>query len=461
MASINKFGAIIIGTGQAGPALARRFSKEGHSVAIIEQNHFGGTCVNYGCTPTKTLVADAKIIHSIKNGSFYGVKTDYRIDFHKIKERKEAIVNSFRTGLEKSLKALENGKVYEGKANFISPNQVAVGDQTLEGEKIFINVGAKAYIPDVPGLSSIPYLTNISLLNLDVLPEHLLILGGGYIATEFAQIFIRFGSKVTIIERNSLIMHKEDQDISQAIEKILRNEGIDIYTNCQNLEILPNSKEGNIQIQFTQNNAKQKITGSHLLVATGRKPNTEGLLLDKAKVKTNDKGYIEVNDQLQTSQSHIWALGDCNGKGAFTHTSYNDYEIVAENLFDNGTRKISDRVPIYALFTDPPLGRVGLTEREARKSYQDLLVASLPMKNILRAVEKGETEGFLKILVHGKTKQIVGASFLGIGCDEVIQIIALAMTENLPYTAIQKTVFIHPTVTEYIPSLLSRLESLK
>lgn len=442
-----KFDAIIIGTGQAGPGLARRFSKEGRSLAIIEENHFGGSCVNYGCTPTKTYVADAKMIHSAKK-----VKGDFPIDFQKIKQRKDDIVHSFTTGLEKSLKSLEHTKVYEGKARFVSPHQVAVGDQILEGDKIFINTGAKAFIP--PKLSGIPYLTNISLLNLNALPTHLLILGGGYIATEFAQIYSRFGSKVTLIERSPLIMHREDPDISEAIEKILRDEGIDIFTNIQNFEVLSGSKEGAIEVQFDQ----QRITGSHLLIATGRVPNTDGLSLENAQVKTDRHGYIEVNDQLQTSQPHIWALGDVNGKGAFTHTSYNDYEIVAENLFDHGFRKVSDRIPIYALFTDPPLGRVGLNEAEAREAYPELLSASLPMKDVSRAIEKGETEGLMKILVDGKTKLIVGASFLGTDCDEVVQIISLAMTAKLPYTAIQKTVFIHPTVAEYLPTLLSRLE---
>jgi len=452
------FDAIIIGTGQAGPPLARRFAKEGHSVAIIEQNHFGGTCVNYGCTPTKTLVADAKIAHSIKNGSFYGMNADFQIDFKKIKERKDSIVNSFSKGVEKSLKSLEHAKVYEGKATFISANQIAIGKEVIEAEKIFINVGSKTYIPEIPGLANVPYLTNISLLDIDKLPEHLLILGGGYIAAEFAQIFIRFGSKVSIIERSPMIMHREDPDISQALEEIFKNEGVDIYTNALNFEVLPNSKEGNIQVQFEQNHIKQKITGSHLLLAIGRVPNTDGLSLEKANIKTNSRGYIEVNDQLQTSQPHIWAVGDCNGKGAFTHTSYNDYEIVAENLFDNGTRKVSDRIPIYALFTDPPLGRVGLTEKEARELNLELQIATLPMTKVSRAIEKGETEGFLKILVDGKTKQILGASFLGVDCDEVVQVIALAMTAKLPYSAIKKTVFIHPTVTELIPSLLDKLQ---
>lgn len=382
MSSINKFDAIIIGTGQAGPGLARRFAKEGRSVAIIEQGHFGGSCVNYGCTPTKTYVADAKKIHTIKK-----MQGDFRTDFPQIKKRKDDIVNGYTTGLEKSLKSLEHAKVYQGKAHFVTPRQVAVGDEILEGEKIFINVGAKAFIP--PELSRVPYLTNISLLDLNVLPSHLLIVGGGYIATEFAQIYRRFGSKVTMIERSSRLMHREDPDISEAIEKILREEGIDLFTNIQNFEVLPGSKEGAIQVQFDQ----QRITGSHLLIATGRIPNTEGLSLEKAQVKTNKHGYIEVNDQLQTSQPHIWALGDVNGKGAFTHTSYNDYEIVAENLFDNGTRKVSDRIPIYALFTDPPLGRVGLTEAEAREAYPELLSASFPMKNVPGLLRKGKQKG--------------------------------------------------------------------
>lgn len=456
---IKKFDAIVIGTGQAGPSLANSLCQKGYQVAIIEQAKFGGSCVNTGCTPTKALVANAKIAHSVRNAKAFGIKIDnFQIDYKAIKARKDALVNAGTNGVKNGLLSTEGCTVFEGHASFERPNQVKVGDHLLEGKKIFINVGARPNIPKIPELQKIPYLTNVSLLDMDTIPEHLLILGGGYIGLEFAQIFRRFGSRITVMQKKPFVMPKEDPDVSKAVQEILEKEGIEFYTNALNFEILPDSREGNIQAQLEQNGKKQKISGSHLLIATGRIPNTDTLKLDKAGIKVDKHGFIEVDDKLLTSQPNIWALGDCNGKGAFTHTSYNDFEIVADNLLENGSRKVSERIPIYALFTDPPLGRVGLTEQEAKNLYEDILVAKLPMTAVARAREKGETEGFLKIVVNGKTKEILGASFLGTTCDEVIQLIAITMAAKAPYTLVERTVLIHPTVSELIPTLLSKLK---
>jgi pyruvate/2-oxoglutarate dehydrogenase complex dihydrolipoamide dehydrogenase (E3) component len=456
-----KFDAIVIGTGQAGPFLAKSLCQNGYKVAIIEQDHFGGSCINTGCTPTKALVANAKIVYSVRNSEAFGVDIDhFQIDYKAIKARKDALVKAGTEGVRNFLQSTVGCTVLEGHASFEGPNRVKVGDYLVEGDKIFIDVGARSYIPAIPGLQKIPYLTNSSLLDMDSIPPHLLILGGGYIGLEFAQIFRRFGSRVTVIQRNPFIMPKEDQDISKAIQEILEKEGVEFYTNAVNFNILPDSQEGHILAQFEQNGKKQEISGTHLLIATGRIPNTDNLGLDKAGVQVDKRGFITVDDQLRTSQPHIWALGDCNGKGAFTHTSYNDFEIIRDNILENGSRKVTDRIPIYALFTDPPLGRVGLTEQEAQQQHEDVLVAKLPMTAVARAREKGETEGFLKIVVEKKTKQILGASFLGTSSDEVVQLIAVIMVAKAPYSVIERTVLIHPTVSELIPTLLSKLAKL-
>lgn len=455
---MQKFDAIVIGTGQSGPSLAGRFCKKGYKVAIIEQGRFGGSCVNTGCTPTKALVANAKIAHSIRVAKEFGIDIDhFQIDYKVIKARKDALVKAGTDGVKNWLQSTEGCTVFEGHASFEGSNRIKIGDHVLEGSKIFINAGARPHIPKIPGLEKIPYLTNVSLLDMDSVPEHLLILGGGYIGLEFAQIFRRFGSRVTVIHKDPFVMPREDQDISKSIQEILEKEGIEFYTNATTFVILPESREGHILGELEQNGTRKKISGTHLLIATGRIPNTDNLGLDKAGIKVDKRGFIEVDDKLSTSQPNIWALGDCNGKGAFTHTSYNDYEIVADNLLENGSRKVSDRIPIYALFTDPPLGRVGLSEKEAKESYEDVLAAALPMTAVARAREKGETEGFLKIVVNGKTKEILGASFLGTGGDEVVQLIAVVMSAKLPYTLIERTVFIHPTVSELLPTLLSKL----
>lgn len=459
---VQKFDAIVIGTGQSGSPIARRFAHEGKSVAIIEQAHFGGSCVNYGCTPTKALVANAKIVHSVRISKTFGVNVDkFQIDYKAIKARKDAMVKESTDAVKNSLLEAKGCRIFQGHASFEGQHQVEVGDQHLEGDKIFIDVGTRARIPEIPGLDKVPYLTNASLLDLEILPEHLLILGGGYVGLEFAQIFRRFGSRVTVIQQSPYIMTKEDLEVSKAIQEFLGKEGIEIYTNARNFEILPDSKDGKINAQIDQNGTKLKISGSHLLIAAGRLPNTDDLGLEKAGVNVDKKGFIIVDDTLRTSQPHIWAVGDCNGRGAFTHTSYNDFEIVTENLFDNGTRKVSDRILIYALFTDPPLARVGMNEKQALEKYENVLSAKIPMTEVGRAWEKSETEGFLKILVDGKSKQILGASFLGTSCDEVIHVIAEAMYAKVPYTFLNKVIYIHPTVSEFIPDLLSELKPLK
>jgi len=453
-----RFDAIIVGTGQAGPSLANRLTQAGMQVAIIERARVGGTCVNTGCTPTKALVANAKAIHYVRSAAPFGIKINsFSIDMPAIKARKDSIVNESSSGLKQWLLGMKGCTFIEGEAVFTDPHTVCVNGEFLHAERIFINVGCRAAIPNIPGLADIPYLTNSSMMDLDDLPEHLLIIGGGYIALEFAQMYHRFGSSVTVLQRNSYLMPKEDTDISEEIRKILEKNGIQILTDVRQIKVLNGSKQGDIRLDV----GKQTIAGSHLLLATGRVPNTDGLGLDKAGVKKDEKGFIKIDDWLQTTQSHIWALGDCNGHGAFTHTSYNDFEIVAANLLDGGSRKVSDRIPIYALYTDPPLGRVGMTEREARKSGRRLSMAKMPMTRVARAREKSETDGFMKIITDNETNQILGASLLGTGCDEVVQMIADVIYAKAPYTSICKGVHIHPTVCELIPTLLEGLQPLK
>lgn len=457
-----KFDAIIIGAGQSGPSLAAALAQAGRKVAIVERKYFGGTCINNGCIPSKTYVAHAKVAHSIRQAKKYGMQvTGFSIELKKIKEKKDAIILEMRAHLKQWLQSLKNCTVIEGHASFESPYVVKVGTRSLRGDQIFIDVGGRAVIPEIPGLNQIPYLTNSTILDLESLPKHLIVMGGGYVGVEFAQIFSRFGCQVTILQHADLLMNKEDPETSQTVQAILEKEGIDIYTDVEDFEIIPGSGPNNIRARFSQGVDKKEIHGSHLLLATGRRANTDQLGLDKANIKVNKRGFIEVNDQLQTSQKHIWAMGECNGRGAFTHTSYNDFQIVSENLLEKKNRSVKDRIPIFALFVDPPLARVGMTEKEALAQNLPLLKAIMPMTDIPRARAKGETEGFLKILVHEETKEILGACFFGTGCDETIHMIAEVMYAKKPYTLINQSVLIHPTVGEMVPTLLKKLEAAK
>jgi pyruvate/2-oxoglutarate dehydrogenase complex dihydrolipoamide dehydrogenase (E3) component len=456
-----QFDAIIIGTGQAGPSLAARFAGAGKTVAIVERNQFGGTCVNTGCIPTKTLVASAYAAHLARRGDEFGfnVNGEVRVDMKRVKARKDEVSGRSNKGVEEWLRGLANCTVMQGHARFTSSSSVVVNDETLEADRIYINVGGRATIPDFPGIHDVPFLTNSSMMGVDFLPEHLVIVGGGYIGLEFGQMYRRFGSEVTIVEMGPRLIGHEDEDVSEEVKKILELEGIQIRLNAKCISLA--KREGGIAVSMECGDGAPEVTGSHVLIAVGRMPNTQDLGLDQAGVATDNRGYIQVDDQLQTNVPGIWALGDCNGRGAFTHTSYNDYEIVADNLFNADHRRVSDRITAYALYTDPPLGRCGMTETEIRKSGRAALAVKYPMVRVSRAYEKSETQGFMKIAVDAETKQILGAALLGTGCDEVIHILLDMMYAKAPYTVIQRAMHIHPTVSEYLPTILAKLEPLK
>ncbi|MFQ5839143.1 MAG: FAD-containing oxidoreductase [Candidatus Methylomirabilales bacterium] len=455
-----QYDAIIIGTGQSGPSLAARLAGAGMKVAIIERKLFGGTCVNTGCIPTKTLVASARAAYMARRGADFGVMVggSIAVDMQKVKTRKDGVVRRSNQGVENWLKNLENCTVYEGHARFEGPHVVRVGEERLEADEIFINVGARAFVPPFSGLQSVPYLTNSSMMEVDFLPEHLIIIGGSYIGLEFGQMYRRFGSRVTIVERGPRLIKRDDEDVSDAVKEILENEGVTIRLEAECIDAERRGEK--VVVNLDCGKGAREVTGSRLLLAVGRRPNTDDLGLDRAGIKVDQQGYIVVDDQLRTTVSGVWALGDCNGKGAFTHTSYNDYEIVAANLLDNDPRRVSDRIPAYALYIDPPLGRAGMTEAEVRKSGRKALMAKRPMTRVARAVEKSETQGFMKILVDAKTKEILGAAILGIGGDEIIHSILDVMYAQAPYTVIQRAMHIHPTVSELIPTMLGDLKPL-
>jgi pyruvate/2-oxoglutarate dehydrogenase complex dihydrolipoamide dehydrogenase (E3) component len=450
------FDAIIIGTGQAGPPLAARFADGGKTVAIIERHKFGGTCVNTGCTPTKTLVASAYAIHVARRGAEYGFVTgDVRVDIRRVKARKDEASASSSTGVEKWLRGMTNCTVIQGHASFQSSNTVVVNDEVLQADKMYVNVGARARIPDMPGIHDVPFLTDSSLMDIDFLPEHFIIVGGSYVGLEFSQIYRRLGSEVTIVEMGPRLIGREDEDVSQAVREILEAEGIHIRLNANCISLA--KRDGGVAVGLTCEEGPPEVVGTQVLLAVGRTPNTNDLGLDRAGVATDHRGYIVVDDQLQTNVPGIWALGDCNGRGAFTHTSYNDYEIVADNLFNADHRRVSDRIQAYALYIDPPLGRCGMTDAEIRKSERRALIAKYPMSQVSRAYEKAETQGFIKICVDAETKQILGAAILGVGGDEVIHVLLDVMYAKAPYSVIQRAMHIHPTVAEYLPVVLAKL----
>jgi pyruvate/2-oxoglutarate dehydrogenase complex dihydrolipoamide dehydrogenase (E3) component len=456
-----KFDAIVIGTGQSGPSLAARMACEGMQVAIAERKRFGGTCVNVGCTPTKIMVACARAAFIARRGAEYGVMIDGEIsvDMKKVKARKDEYVRGSTQGIEGWLKGMENMTVFEGHARFEGPRAIRVGDDAIEAEKVFINVGARASAPPIPGLDGVGYLSSSDMMEIDYVPEPLLILGGSYIGLEFGQMFRRFGSEVTIIERGPRIISREDEDISEAIREFLEGEGVTVLTGAGNMEV---EKRGDrIAFKLECGGEACEAVGSHLLVAAGRAPNTDNLGLDKAGIQVDARGYIEVDDELKTSAEGVWAMGDCNGRGAFTHTSWNDFEIVSANLFDGDPRRVSDRIVTYGLFVDPPLGRVGMTEAQARASGRKVLMGKKLMKYIGRAREKGETHGFMKFLVDADSKEFLGAAVLGVGGDELIHAVTDIIYAKAPYTVIQRAVHIHPTVSELVPTTLGEFQPLE
>ncbi len=455
-----QFDAIIIGAGQAGPALAVRCGKQGLKTAIVERQRFGGTCVNNGCVPTKTLVASARAAHVARRGADFGVMLDgaLTIDMARVKARKDAIVAQSRDGVRTWLDGASNVTVLEGHAAFCAPQQVRVGDRVLEAPRIFINVGGRAAIPDLPGVGRVPTLNNERIMHLQQVPEHLLIIGGSYIGLEFAQIYRRFGARVTVVETGPRIIGREDHDVSDAIRAILEGEGIEFCLDAGSLAL--EQRPGGVALRLDRAGITSTIEASQVLLATGRVPNTHDLGLAAAGIETDARGFIKVDEQLATSAPGVYALGDCNGRGAFTHTSWNDYEIVAANLFDQGTRKVSDRITAYALFVDPPLGRVGMTEAQVRASGRPALVAKMPMARVGRAREMGETAGFMKVAVDAETRRILGAAILGVHGDEVIHALLEVMVAQQPYTLLARGVHIHPTVSELLPTLLEGLRPM-
>lgn len=447
-----RFDAIVIGTGQAGPSMAARLTAAGMTVAIVERNLVGGTCVNTGCTPTKTLVASAYAAHLARRGADFGVMTgDVHIDMGRVHARSQKIAMDGRTGNETWLRGMERCTLIMGHARFEGPHTVRVGGDTLEADRIFINVGGRALIPDLPGIGDVPYFTNSSLLATDVLPGHLVVVGGSYIGLEFAQIYRRFGSKVTVVEKGPSLVGREDEEISNAIQSFLEAEGIAVRTNADCIRFARHERGVAVGVNCAQGDPD--VIGSHVLLAVGRRPNTDDLGLESAGVATDARGYIRVNDRLETSVAGIWALGDCNGRGAFTHTAYNDYEIVADNLLTGTDRKVTDRIPCYALYVDPPLGRVGLTESEARASGKRIEVGRRPMSRVARAREKGETNGLMKIVTDADTNAILGAAILGTGGDEAIHAVLDVMAAGGNIITLAHTMHIHPTVSELLPTI--------
>ncbi|MFY9314708.1 MAG: FAD-containing oxidoreductase [Burkholderiales bacterium] len=457
---IERYDAIVIGAGQAGPALAARLGAEGLKTAIVERQLLGGTCVNTGCIPTKTLVGSARAIHMARRGGEFGFSAgDVKVDMKAVKARKDGVVRQSSEGLAAWIAGMKNVTLIWGHARFTAPRTLEVSGtsgqrRSLQAERIFLNVGGRAVVPEIHGIDDVPYLTNSSIMDLDELPEHLVVVGGSYIGLEFAQMYRRFGSQVTVIEKFPKLLPREDEDVVAEIRAILEREGVAIRTGAEGLSV--ETSGDRIVVQFAGNT----VEGSHLLLAVGRIPNTDSLGLQEGGIAADARGFITVDEQCRTSAEGVWALGDANGRGAFTHTSWNDHEIVAANLLEKDPRKISDRIACYALFIDPPLGRVGMNEAEARKSGRKLLAAKMPMSRVGRARESGETQGFMKVLVDAETKELLGAAILGMNGDEIVHSLLDVMYAKQPYTTISRAVHIHPTVTELVPTLLQGLKPL-
>ncbi len=454
--SIEPFDAIVVGAGQAGPALAARCAKEGLRTAVIERHHFGGTCVNVGCVPTKTLVASARAIRQAQRGADFGFDIGgLKVDMARVMARKDDIVRKSREGVEAWMRGLKNTEVIVGDASFVGKGTLQVGTRQLSAPRIFLNVGARAVKPELPGFDTVPTLDNESIMALEAVPEHLVIIGGSYIGLEFAQMMRRFGAAVTVVERSPRLLPREDEDVSEGIQSILEAEGVNFALGAECLSL--QQQGSHIAVGAECTTGSPAIIGSHVLVAVGRRPNTDGLGLEHAGIDTDERGYVVVDEQCRSSADGVWAVGDCNGRGAFTHTSWNDHEIVVANLFDHDARRIDARIPCYALFIDPALGRIGMNEAQARASGRKLLRAKMPMQRVGRAREAAETQGFMKVLVDADSQRLLGAAILGLNGDEVVHGLLDVMAADAPWTAISRTMHIHPTVSELVPTLLQQL----
>ncbi|WP_332740509.1 FAD-containing oxidoreductase [Hydrogenophaga sp.] len=453
------FDAIVVGAGQAGPALAARCAREGLRTAVIERHHFGGTCVNVGCVPTKTLVASARAVRQAQRGAEYGFDAgEIRVDMARVKARKDGIVLHSRQGVEAWMRGLDHTEVITGDARFVAPATLEVNGRRLTAPRIFLNVGGRPVRPDLQGIDDVPTLDNASLMALSTVPEHLVIVGGSYIGLEFAQMMRRFGAEVTVVERAAHLLPREDADVSDGIREILEAEGVRFELEAECMALARNGKRIRVGAQCADERAP--IEGSHVLLAVGRRPNTDGLGLEHAGVHLDDKGYIEVDDQCRTSADGVWAVGDCNGRGAFTHTAWNDHEIVVANLFDKDPRRLSDRIACYALFIDPALGRMGMSETQARESGRPVLMGKMAMQKVGRAREAGETQGFMKVLVDADSRQLLGAAILGLNGDEVVHSLLDQMAAGVRCDVMARTMHIHPTVSELLPTLLQQLKPL-
>jgi pyruvate/2-oxoglutarate dehydrogenase complex dihydrolipoamide dehydrogenase (E3) component len=454
-----RYDAIVIGAGQAGPALCARLDREGQKTALIERRLIGGTCVNTGCIPTKTLVASAHAAHLARRGADFGFRAgEVQVDMAAVKRRKDGVVQQSVNGVTNWIAGMKNVSLIRGHARFTAPRSIAVDGRELRAERVFLNVGGRAFVPEIPGVHEVPYFTNTSMMEVDSLPEHLIIIGGSYIGLEFAQMYRRFGSKVTVVEKMDKLLPHEDEDVAAEIRAILEREGVEILTGAECMALEQRGKR--VAVTLECRGGAPLAEGSHLLFAVGRLPNTQDLGLREAGIETDARGYVTVDDACRTSAEGVWCMGDANGRGAFTHTAWNDYEIVAANLFDNDPRRISDRIPCYALFIDPPLGRAGMNEDAARKSGRRVLAAKMPMTRVGRAREAGETQGFMKVLVDADTQKLLGAAILGLNGDEIVHALLDVMYAGAPYTTIQRAMHIHPTVTELVPTLLGNLQPL-